>query len=48
MFYDLAIGLLRSVYDTRILKSTPFFPKAERGEILVAPEDVIQNVRVAS
>ena len=42
MFYEIAIGLPRSVCDTRILKSTTVFVKAERGEILVAPGDVIQ------
>ena len=40
IFYDLSIGFPRIVYDTRILKSTSVFAKAERGEILVASEDL--------
>ena len=48
MFYDIAIGLPRSVWDARILKSTTAFGKPERGEILVASKDAIQYVRVVS
>ena len=48
MFYDIDIGLPGNACDTRIHKSTPVFAKTERSEILVAPEDVIQNIRVVS
>ena len=48
MFYGITIGLPRSVWDARIIKSTAAFAKAERGEILVALKDAIQYVRVVS
>lgn len=46
MAHDLATAFPRIVHDAGILRSKTVFEKAEGGEILVAPEDVIENVRV--
>ena len=46
MAHNLATAFPRIVHDAGILRSKTIFEKAEGGEILVAPEDVIENVRV--
>ena len=46
IFYDVANGFPGSVHDLRILRSTTVFRMAVRREILVAPEDIVENVRV--
>ena len=46
IFYGVATGFPGSVHDSRILRNTTVFQKAVRREILVAPEDIVENVRV--
>ena len=46
MFLDVATGFPGSMHDARVLRATSFFQKAERGDILSSPLDVILNQRV--
>ena len=46
MFVDVATSLPGSMHDAGVLRATSFFQKAERGDILSSPLDVILNQRV--
>ena len=48
MFFDLANGFPRSGHYARILENKAIFEKTDRGDLVAAPEDVIQNVRVVT
>ena len=45
MFLDVATGFPGSMHDARV-RAISFFQKAERGDILSSPLDVILNQRV--
>ena len=46
MFLDVATGFPGSMHDARVLRATSFFQKAEQGDIISSPLDVILNQRV--
>ena len=46
LFLDFCTGFLVSVHDSRILRNSAIYAKAESPQILNFPNDVIENVTI--
>ena len=46
IFLDVSTGFPGSMHDSRVLRNSSLFQRAEQLEILTKPDDVIDNVRV--
>ena len=46
LFLDFVTGFPGSIHDSRALRASELFRKCEANEYLIAPESIVENVRI--